>query len=232
MGDSVLQFLDERSSVHSQPSDVNGGLHGVNFVLDVGQEGDLLVESFEIWSLGLDSIEDLLGHPFECLVFLFFAIGVDFDVFLLSWADSCVQEGLETLLECLFPKELLILILVDEIFGGLNDVIELVSDILHGTEQVELVLDLNQVVTRVGVKSWHLNRNGDEVVQNLLDDISNSVSLGLTGDWWIEDHLSISQVDLDVEHWGKQVVLVVGDGDLVGQESHGGLDSFSDTFNH
>ena len=76
------------------------------------------------------------------------------------------------------PEDLLVLILINEISGGLNDVIELIGNILHSTKEIELILNLNQVVTRVGVKSWHLNRDRDEVVQNLLDDVSDSIALG------------------------------------------------------
>jgi hypothetical protein len=176
-GYRVLKLLDEGSGVHSQPSDVYGGLHCVNIVLDIGQEGDLLIESVKVWFPGLDSLENFLGHPLEGFVLLFFAISVDSDVLLLPWVNSGVQESVETLLESLFPKELLVLVLVNEILCSLHDVVELVGHILHGSEQLELILDLNQVVTSVGVKSWHLNGDGDEVIQDLLNDISDSVTL-------------------------------------------------------
>lgn len=96
---------------------------------------------------------------------------------LLPWVNSGVQESVETLFKSLFPKELLVLVLVDEILCSLHDVVELVGHILHGSEQLELILYLDQVVTSVGVKSWHLNGDGDEVIQDLLDDISDSVAL-------------------------------------------------------
>ena len=70
---------------------------------------------------------------------------------LLSWVNTGVKEDLKTLCESFFPEELLVLILIDEIISGLNDVIELVGNILHCTEKLELILDLNQVVTGIGV---------------------------------------------------------------------------------
>jgi len=72
-------------------------------------------------------------------------------VLLLSWVNTGVKEDLKTLCKSFFPEELLVLILIDEIISGLNDVIELVGNILHCTEKLELILDLNQVVTGIGV---------------------------------------------------------------------------------
>jgi len=49
------------------------------------------------------------------------------------------------------------LVLINEIVSGLYNVIKLVSDILHSSEQLELIFDLDQIVSRVGVNSWHLD---------------------------------------------------------------------------
>jgi hypothetical protein len=152
-------------------------------------------------------------------------------VLLLSWALSSVQESLEALFKSFFPEELLVLVLVNEIVSGLHNIIELVSDILHGSEQLELIFDLNQVVTRVGVNSWHLDRDGDEIIQDLLDDISDASSLGTAFDRWVKNNFSVSKVNLDVEHWWEKMVLVVRNTDLVSKVLHRGLNGFCDSSN-
>jgi hypothetical protein len=74
-------------------------------VLDTSEHGDLFVENFKRWLLGLNSIQDLFRHPFECLIFLFFSILVDLDMLLLSWVNTGVEESFEIFLEGLLPKE-------------------------------------------------------------------------------------------------------------------------------
>jgi len=102
-GDGVLELFDEWSYVNSKPSDINGSLHECNFILCLSQESDLLIECFEVWSLGLNSNENLLRHPFEGLVFLFFSLIIDFDVSLLSWIKTSVKESLEAVFKGFFP---------------------------------------------------------------------------------------------------------------------------------
>lgn len=54
--DGVLELLDQRSRVDSQPSDINRRFHFIDFVLDSGQHGDLLMEAVKRWLLGLNSV--------------------------------------------------------------------------------------------------------------------------------------------------------------------------------
>lgn len=129
----------------------------MDLILDIGQESDFLVKSIKIWLLGLNSSKDFVGHPFEGLILFFLAISIDSDVLLLSWVNTGAQELLEVFLKSFFPEELFVLILINEIICGLNDVVELVGNILHGAEKLELILDLDQVVSTVGVQSWHLD---------------------------------------------------------------------------
>jgi hypothetical protein len=116
----------------------------------------------------LDSVENLDCHPAESLVFLLLIVVVDLDVSLLSWVDSSFKESLEALLESFFPKEGLALVLAEELAGSTLNVLEVVGKDLHGAEQLELVLDLNQVVSAVRVQSGHLDGQRDEVVDDLL----------------------------------------------------------------
>jgi hypothetical protein len=62
----------------------------------------------------------------EGLILFFLAVIVDLLVFLLSWVNSSVQEGLEALSESLLPEELLVLILANELIRGDLDVLEVV----------------------------------------------------------------------------------------------------------
>ncbi len=57
------------------------------------------------------------------------------------------KESLEVLLECLFPEEFLVFVLVDELVGGTLDVTEMVRDNLNYYEKLILILDFYQVFT-------------------------------------------------------------------------------------
>jgi hypothetical protein len=101
--------------------------------------------------------------------------------------------------------------------------------VIGGSEDLELVLDLRKVVTGVCVKTLHLDREGHEIVDDLLDDISDTVAPWAVVDWWVEDDISVLQVDPDVEDREQLVVSVVRYTDLVGKVAHGGADTLSDS---
>lgn len=128
LADSVLELLDERSGVDSQPSNLYLSLHGGDVILDGGQESDSLVESLKVWLLGPDTVKDLVGHPDEGLILNFFSITIGDSVSLLTWVDTSVQESLEVLFEGFLPEEFFIFVLVDELIGGRLDVLEMVRD--------------------------------------------------------------------------------------------------------
>jgi len=102
-GDGDLELFDEWGYVNSKPSDVNRSLHECNLILGLSQESDLLIESFEVWSFGFNSNENLLRHPFEGLIFFFFSIIIHFDVSLLSWVNTSIKESLEAIFKGFFP---------------------------------------------------------------------------------------------------------------------------------
>jgi hypothetical protein len=62
---------------------------------------------------------------------------------LLSWINSWVEELLEAFFECLLPEEFFIFVLVDKFRSSGLNVIEIIEDNLHSTEQLELIFDLN-----------------------------------------------------------------------------------------
>lgn len=57
--DGVLELLDQRSGVDSEPSDVNGVLHLIDLVLDASEHCDLLVELLKRRLLGLHTGKNL-----------------------------------------------------------------------------------------------------------------------------------------------------------------------------
>ena len=103
---------------------------------------------------------------------------------------------------------------------------EVVLDNLHITEELELVLDLYEVVTRPGVDTPRdLNGNRDEIVDNLLEDISDTAVLRVGLDGWVEDDgplavVKVLEVDSDLKDWWVTVNGVVSDVDLVCKVSH------------
>lgn len=223
-GDGDLELFDEWGYVNSKPSDVNGSLHECNLILGLSQESDLLIESFEVWSFGFNSNENLLRHPFEGLIFFFFSIIIHFDVSLLSWVNTSIKESLEAIFKGFFPQELFVSILVDEVHGGELNVLNVLIDNLHCTEEGELILDLDKEissnVTSGRVKSIDLDSNGDEIIHNTLDKIFDTSFLAVRLNGWIKDNISIKEVDLDIEHWWELMVSIVVNVDLVGKIFH------------
>ena len=153
----VLEFLDKWSGVDSQPSNIYGLLQLVNVISGSVQGSDSLVENFKGWFLGLDSTKNLVSHPFESLIDLFFSIIADFDLSLLSWVITSHQEGLEALSKSLFPEELFVLVLVNEFCGSKLNLVEVVGEGLSSSINNEVILNLYKVISETSVKSWNLN---------------------------------------------------------------------------
>lgn len=82
---------------------------------------------------------------------------------------------MERNLKVLFPKESNVRVLVKELGGCAFNGVHVVGDALHGTVQLELISDFNQVVTSWLVNSWDLNGQGVEVSSDHVDDISDTV---------------------------------------------------------
>jgi hypothetical protein len=93
----------------------------------------------------------------------------------LSRVFTRVKESLETLFKSFFPEELLIFVLIDELRCSDFNIFEVVKDNLHGSIELELILDLNQVITLASVKTRDLDRNRNEVINDTLDDITDTI---------------------------------------------------------
>jgi len=78
-------------------------------------------------------------------------------VLLLARVDSSVEESLEALGKSLFPEKLFALVLAKELSSGYLNVTEVMGEHLHSSKELELIFDLNQVVTTVGVQTGHLD---------------------------------------------------------------------------
>jgi hypothetical protein len=120
---------------------------------------------------------------------------------LLSWIFSGVEKSLEAFFESFLPKELLVLVLSDEVLSGVLDFKHVVGNDLHASEECELVLDFNQVVTITRVKSGGSDGDADEVLDDFVDNVSDSVTSAVRANSWVEADVSISQVHSDIEHW-------------------------------
>jgi hypothetical protein len=106
-----------------------------------------LVKGIKIWLSGFDTIKNSGGHPSESRVFFFLTISIKFDVFLFTRILTFVKERSEGILESLLPKERFFFIVINETISGFNDIIEVVLDSLHGTEENKLILDFNKIIT-------------------------------------------------------------------------------------
>lgn len=168
----------------------------------------------------MDSGKNLLGHPSESIIDFLISIVIDFDVLLLSWIFSSLKESLETIRKSLFPEELLIFVLLNELSGGLFNIVEVVCESLHGSIDDVLILDLNQVITHSCIKSDNLNSKRDEIINDTLENIFDTVFFGVWSNTWIKDNFSIDEINSDVENWWMSVMLIVSDVNLVGQEAH------------
>ena len=153
---SLLQLFDKRSRLNTEPSDVYLVAHLTNRVLNFIKEGNLIVKNIKRGGASNNTVKDLLGHVvevkglfFDASIFSVFARASKFELLAedLLKRISRVQEGLEACLELFLPKELLIVVLLEEVVGGLLDLVQVVGHILELSHQEELVLDLVKEIT-------------------------------------------------------------------------------------
>lgn len=153
---------------------------------------------------------------------------------LLSWIGSCLKESFEVLLESLFPEERFIAIASKEFISRIENLLELFGDMTGCSEDLELVLHFWQVVSRSGIKTLHLDSKRNEIIDNLLDDISDTVLLWAEVNWWVKNDITdFSTVDLhflqvnpDIEYRQKPVMFVVRDANLVSKVAHRRTNTF------
>jgi predicted deacylase len=89
---------------------------------------------------------------------------------------------------------------VDEGFGGVLDFVETLGDLVDRNEKLELVLDFNQVITVVASSSGvlggintagHHNSQRDEVSDDLVDNIANTILTRVGADSGVEHNIAV-----------------------------------------
>jgi len=70
-----------------------------------------------------------------------------------------------------------------------------------------------------------LNSKRNEIINDSLKDVFETVSFTVAANTWIKDNFSVDQVNSDVKDWWIAVMSIVWNIDLVRQEAHG----FGDT---
>lgn len=139
---------------------------------------------------------------------------------------------MEVLLKGFLPEELLLLVLRDKVVSCFFNLSQVVVDYLHRGEEFKLILDFNEIVSVVSIKTGHLDSERDEIIHYFHDDISDTILSGSALDGWIKLYLSVSEINLDVEHGRELMVLVVMNVDLVRNEVHRSIDTLGNSFNN
>jgi hypothetical protein len=206
-------------------------------VLDFSKEGDLLVENFERRVAGDNTVEDLLAHVvevkglfFDAGILTVFASAGGLELLAEDFLEGItgVEEVLEADLELFLPQELLVVVLLEEVVGSLLDFVQVVGHVLELAHQKELILDFVQEITVGGVKTGHLGGQGDEILNNLVDDVTDTVLALIAHNGGFKEHVVALEVHLDVEDGLEAVVLIVLDGELLQEVLHRAVDTFSD----
>jgi len=92
-----------------------------------------------------------------------------------------------------------------------------------------LVFDFNKIITIVACGSWvltgvnttrHHDGKGDKVSNNLVNDVTDTILTGIRADSWVEHDFSVLKVDFDIKNWGKSILSVVSNAELILKEEH------------
>jgi len=112
-----------------------------------------------------------------------------------------------------------------------SDLVHVVLDVLKGSEKHELVLDFNKVITGTAilvVKAGNLDGNRDEIADDFVDDVSNTVVALVALERGNEVQVgfrAVNEVHLNLKDRSPHVVDVSLDADLLAQVVHGGVNS-------
>jgi len=126
----------------------------------------------------------------------------------------------------------LVIVLLDKLLSGPLNLIQVIRNNLSGTEKLELILDFNQVITSVGINTSDRAGKRNEILDNLVDNISDTVFARVALNAWVEDDFTVLETDFNVKHGLESMMTVVRDTDLVREELHGGVDTSGDTLNN
>lgn len=179
--DLYFQSLDEVSKIDLDPCLLNGCLDLCDFDLNLFEVGDLLIEEIEVGDqLTATLQQDILS------LHLFLAIDLVYLRLVL------LQELAETFFGILLPEVAVLLQVFLDVFGVLDNEIQVVRDPGHGELDKEVGLDFDEIISGGcsaagscggGIESWEVVRNGEDLIDPSLDGIAN----GLHASFTIED---------------------------------------------
>ena len=244
-----MESVYQRLGLNLKPSNVVDKLLSVNLVLHAVEVFDFLVELHKVGLAGNHTIENLLVHEVEFIHSILHVVLVVFLVFtnvesvLLLVVDfshviSVFKEGLEGLVNVLFPEEVPLSVLVKESASLGSDFVHVVLDVLEGAEKNELIFNFNKVIASTSIlviEAGNLNSNGDEVADDLVDDVPDARIAVIAIEGGDEVQIgagAFNQVNLDLENRCPHVANVSLKVKLVAHVLHGGVNGEGDTFNH
>lgn len=128
-----------------------------------------------------------------------------------------------------FPQEFLVVVFMNESGSSILNFIKALSDLIDRAEQFELIFDFDQVVTVVGGivrvlgsinTTGHHDSQRNEISNNLVNDVTDTIFTVVRLDSWFELDLSIFKVDFNVKDWGKTIMSIVMNRKLIFQVLH------------
>jgi hypothetical protein len=136
---------------------------------------------------------------------------------------TLTQEVLERCLNFFLPEEVPLAVLVEERASLGGNLIQVVGDLLHSSKELELVLNFNQVISSscfLIVDTLNLNSNRNEVIYELIQNISDSRLAVIAANRGLEGEFIIYQINFEIEDGRPHVLNVKFDVDLVTQVLH------------
>jgi hypothetical protein len=155
-----------------------------------------------------------------------------------SHVFSVFEECFKGLVNVLFPEEVPLSVLVKESASLGSDFVHVVLDILKGAEKNKLIFHFNEVIASTSIlviEAGNLNSNGNEVADDLVDDIPNAgiAVIALEGGNEVQIGVgAFNEVNLNLENRSPHVGNISLKVKLVAQVLHGGVNREGDTFNH
>lgn len=106
------------------------------------------------------------------------------------------------------------------------------GDALNLTEELELILDLDQVVTGGRVETLrHLDGERDEVLHDQVNDITDTVLAFIAANGGVKLNFAIGEGHFDVKDGSQAVLHVVLVANLLSHVGHGGVNTIGNTLN-
>jgi len=153
---------------------------------------------------------------------------------LLIEVGTGLKEVVEGFANRLFPEEFPLAVLVQKLRSSVLHFVKVATNIFHRVEELKLISDFNKVISASGVlviKAGDLDGDRDEIVGDLVEDVPDAVASLVRLDRGEEVEFSVNEVNLDLEDGSPHMNSVGVEVDLVGKESHGGVNSDSNSFN-